>query len=32
MDPENTTKYDGYDLGNIFARVPVGRGLKLSAG
>lgn len=31
MDPENTTRYEGYDLGSIFARVPVGRGFELSA-
>jgi iron complex outermembrane receptor protein len=31
MDPENTTRYDGYELGNLFARIPVRRGLELSA-
>jgi iron complex outermembrane receptor protein len=30
MDPENTRKYDGHDLFNLFATVPVAANLELS--
>ena len=30
MDPENTPKYDGHDLFNLFATIPVAGHLELS--